>query len=122
MEEGKTMHSLLVSNEPAYISHYNSIFEELWKNGVDATDRIKDIEAGLDLPDIEVIPSSVRAQEMFLNIIKTAKEEILWIFPTTNAFLRQDKMDAIPLATQAARERNVKVRILVPSNRLIEKK
>jgi two-component system, OmpR family, sensor histidine kinase VicK len=122
MEEGKTMQSLLVSNEPAYISHYNSIFEELWKNGVDATDRIKDIEAGVDLPDIEVIPSSVRAQEMFLNIIKTAKEEILWIFPTTNAFLRQDKMDAIPLATQAARERNVKVRILVPSNRLIEQK
>ena len=45
MEGGKMMESLLISNEPAYISHYNSIFEELWKNGIDAADRIRDIEA-----------------------------------------------------------------------------
>jgi two-component system, OmpR family, sensor histidine kinase VicK len=122
MENGKLMKSLLSSNEPAYISHYNSIFEELWKNGVDAIQRIKDIEAGVDLADIEVIPSSARAQDVFLNSIKTALEEILWIFPTTNAFTRQDKMGAIPLAIQAARERNVKIKILVPANILIEQK
>jgi two-component system, OmpR family, sensor histidine kinase VicK len=56
-----------------------------------------------------------------LDIVKAASKEILWIFPTTNAFLRQDKMGAIPLAIQAAREKN-KVRILVPANRLIEEK
>ena len=31
-------------------------------------------------------------------------------------------MGAIPLAKEAARERNVKVRILVPANSLIEQK
>ena len=92
MEEGKIMQSLLISNEPIYISHYNSVFEELWKNGIDAINRIKDIEAGVDLADIEVIPSSARVQEMYLDIVRLAKEEILWIFPTTSAFLRQDKM------------------------------
>ena len=122
MEEGKIMQSLLISNEPAYIRHYNSVFEELWKNGIDAIDRIKDIEAGVDLADIEVIPSSSRAQDLFQDIVKSASEEILWIFPTTNAFLRQDKMGAIPLAIQAARDRNVKVRILTPANNLIEQK
>jgi len=122
MEEGRIMDSLLVSNEPAYISHYNSIFEKLWKNGVDAIERIKDIEAGVDLTDIEVIPSSARAQDLYLDIVKSAKEEILWIFPTINAFLRQDKMGAIPSAIQAGRERNVKVRILVPANSLVEQK
>jgi two-component system, OmpR family, sensor histidine kinase VicK len=50
-----------------------------------------------------------------LDIVKAASKEILWIFPTTNAFLRQDKMGAIPLAIQAARERNVRVKILVPA-------
>ena len=122
MEEGRIMDSLLVSNEPAYISHYNSIFEKLWKNGVDAIERIKDIEAGVDLTDIEVIPSSARAQDLYLHIVKSAKEEILWIFPTINAFIRQDKMGAIPSAIQAGRERNVKVRILVPANSLVEQK
>ena len=103
MEEGKIMDSLLVSNEPAYISHYNSIFEKLWKNGVDAIERIKDIEAGVDLTDIEVIPSSARAQDLYLDIVKSASEEILWIFPTINAFIRQDKIGAIPSAIQGSK-------------------
>ncbi|MFL6456583.1 MAG: ATP-binding protein [Nitrososphaeraceae archaeon] len=122
MEGGKLMESLLISNEPAYVSHYNSVFEELWKNGIDAKERIKDIEQGLDLEYIEVIPSSAKAQERYLDIVKSASEEILWIFPTTNAFIRQDKMGAIPLAIQAARERNIKVKILVPANNVIEQK
>jgi signal transduction histidine kinase len=122
MENGKLMKKLLTSNEPAYVRHYNSIFEELWSNAVDATQRIKDIEAGVHLADIEVIPSSAKAQELYLDIVKAASKEILWIFPTTNAFLRQDKMGAIPLAVQAAKERNVKVKILMPTNKLIEEK
>ena len=70
MENGNFMKSLLTSNEPAYIRHYNSIFEELWKNGVDAIHRIKDIEAGVDLADIEVIPSSARTQGLYLDVVK----------------------------------------------------
>ena len=48
MDGGEMAQSLLVSNEPAYINHFASIFEELWKNGIDASDRIRDIEEGLD--------------------------------------------------------------------------
>jgi two-component system sensor histidine kinase VicK len=122
MEKGNFMNSLLTSNEPAYIKHYNLIFEELWKNGIDATDRIKDIEAGVHLSDIEVIPSSARAQELYLDIVKAASEEILWIFPSINAYIRQERIGAIQLAKEAAKERNVKVRIMIPSNSLIEQK
>ena len=100
MENGNFMKSLLTSNEPAYIRHYNSIFDQLWKNGVDAAQRIKDIEVGVDLFDIEVIPSSTRAQEIYLDIVKSTAEEILWIFPTTNAFIRQDKIGVIQLAKE----------------------
>jgi two-component system sensor histidine kinase VicK len=122
MENGKFMKSLLTSNEPAYIRHYNSIFEELWKNGVDALDKINDIKAGVHLADIEVIPSSARTQELYLEIVKAASEEILWIFPSINAFIRQEKIGAIQLAKDAAKERNVKVRIMIPANNLIERK
>ncbi|HJT49970.1 MAG TPA: ATP-binding protein [Nitrososphaeraceae archaeon] len=122
MEGGKLMESLLISNEPAYVSHYNSVFEDLWKDGIDAAERIKDIEAGLDLEYIEVIASSSKAEERYLNIVGSAQEEILWIFPTANALIRQDKIGAIPLAKQAAKERNVLVRILIPASSLIEQK
>jgi len=122
MEGGKKIQSLLISTEPLYIQHFTSIFQELWKNGVDAAERIKDIESDIDLADIEVIPSSARARDVYLNIVKAASKEVVWIFPTTNAFIRQDKIGAIPLAVQAAIQKNVKVRILMPLNRLVEQK
>ena len=87
-----------------------------------STNRIRDIEARVDLADIEVIPSSTRAHEIYSNMVKSAAEEILWIFPTTSAFIRQDKIGAIPSAQQAAKEGNVKVRILVPPSSMIEHK
>lgn len=47
MEGGQLIQNLLTTNEYAYTEHLISIFEELWKNGVDAKYRIKDIEQGI---------------------------------------------------------------------------
>ena len=66
MEDGKQIQSLLLSSEPAYVNHFKTIFEELWKNGIDVEDRIKDIEAGADLADIEVIARLPRARALYL--------------------------------------------------------
>jgi phosphatidylserine/phosphatidylglycerophosphate/cardiolipin synthase-like enzyme len=122
MEGGKMSQSFLISNLPLYVNHFNSLFEQIWKNGIDAVERIKDIQSGVDLSDIEVISNFAIVHDRYLDIVKSASKEILWIFPTTNAFTRQDKMGAIPLAIQAARERDVKVKILVPANNLVEHK
>jgi len=102
MEGGKKIQSLLINTEPLYIQHFTSIFEEVWKNGIAAVERIKDIESDIHLSDIEVIPSSTRAKDRYQDIIKSASKEILWIFPAANAFVRQYKMGAIPLAIRAA--------------------
>jgi two-component system sensor histidine kinase VicK len=119
MEGGKMSQSFLISNEPLYINHFNSLFDELWKNGINAKDRIEDVEQG-NLGDIEVIPNSVRARELYLNLVKSANEEVLLIFPTTNAFIRQHKMGVVELAKEAAQQRNVKVRLLMPKHESTE--
>jgi two-component system, OmpR family, sensor histidine kinase VicK len=119
--EGSGMvQSLLLSNEPAYVCHFLSIFEELWKYGINAVDRLKDIEAGADLADIEVIQSSSRAGELYLELVKNAKEEILFMFPSSTALIRQDKLGAVPLAIEAAKKHAAKVRILVPYSKEVE--
>ena len=60
MDNGIFMNSLLVSNEPAYIKHFTLFFQELWDSyGVDAVERIKDVEEGMEY-DIEVIRPSDR--------------------------------------------------------------
>jgi len=113
MEGGNMSQSFLISNEPLYINHFNSLFDELWKNGIDAEDRIKDIEEGVDT-DIEVVPNAATAHEIYLNLVSHASEEILLIFPTTKAFIRQEKIGIIIALREASKTRNVKVRILMP--------
>jgi hypothetical protein len=88
MEGGKMSSSFLISNEPLYVNHFNSLFKEVWRNGIDAIERIKDIEAGVDFADIEVISSSLKAQDRYIDIVKSASKEVLWMFPTANAFTR----------------------------------
>ena len=129
-ETGRLNPTHLLSNEPAYVEHFKSIFEELWKNGIDATERIKDIDAGANLADIEVIPKGSRARGLYFQLLKDATEEVLLLFPTVNAFTRQEKIVAslllsnAELRTTAAStiKKNVKVRILIPFNQLIEQK
>ena len=117
MEGGKMSQSFLISNEPLYINHFNSLFDEIWKNGIDAEDRIRDIEVGAEWADVEVIPVSSRAKDLYLNLVKKAEKEIIIMFPTTDAFIRQKNMGVILFSEEAARERNVKVRILMPSHK-----
>ncbi|MGA9152438.1 MAG: histidine kinase dimerization/phospho-acceptor domain-containing protein, partial [Candidatus Nitrosopolaris sp.] len=117
-EGGKVSQSFLISTEPLYINHFNSLFEEIWKDGTDAKERIADIEEGADLADIEVIPRAARARELYLDALKKAQKDIIIFFPTTNAFLRQHEMGVVQLAKEAAEQRNVRIRILMPRHEL----
>jgi signal transduction histidine kinase len=119
MEGGRMIRSVLVSNEPIYVNHFRSIFEELWRDGIDAAEGIKDLERGMQ-SDIEVIPNSARAAKVYLNLVKAAKEEIMIIFPTTGAFVRQSKLGVTELAKEAARLSNARVRILMPASNLAD--
>ena len=51
-----------------------------------------------------------------MELVKNAKEEILFIFPSSTALIRQEKLGAVPLAIEAAK----KVRILVPYSKEVE--
>lgn len=92
MESLKMVQSLLLSSEPAYANHFKTIFKEIWKNGIDLDERINDIKAGADLSDIEVIHRSPRARVLYLDLVKSAEKQILLVFPTTRAFIRQQRI------------------------------
>lgn len=116
MEGGKMVQSLLTSNEPTYVQHFKSIFEELWKTGTDPHQKIKDIKQGLDQEVIETIENPAMVQELFFNTLKSAKSDIMIILPTVNAFFRHEKLGSLQLVQAAATERNVRVRMLMPRN------
>lgn len=117
MEGGKSVQSLLISGDPLYLKHFSSIFEELWKNGINASDRIKEIQEGTEA-DIKVINNPSLALDLYLDTVSSAKWEILLIFPTTNAFIRQQRTGVFPLLREIAKQQKVKVRILMPYHEL----
>jgi signal transduction histidine kinase len=117
MEGGKMVQNLLTSNDPNYVKHFYSIFEELWNDAIDAADRIKDIEEGIDFADIEVIQNPKTAITRAWRLLKYAKEEVLILFSSTKAFQRQIQMGVLQLLNEAATKRNVKVRILLPKSK-----
>jgi signal transduction histidine kinase len=119
MEGGKKIESLLISTEPTYINHYNSIFEELWKNGIDATERIKDIEAGLDTAEIEIIQNPKEAIERTWSYLETSRSNVSVLFPTANAFSRQIHMGLLQPLKEATEQRGVQIRILIPASEQI---
>ena len=117
MQGGKMVHSLLTSNEPIYVKHFSSIFEELWNNGIDADDRIRDIEEGIDAADIEIIHNPKEGIKRAWSIIKSAKEEVLIMFSSSNAVRRQIEIGGLQLLKEASEEHGAKVRVLIPGDR-----
>jgi two-component system sensor histidine kinase VicK len=115
MEGGENVQSLLVSNEPAYVNHFYHIFEELWKNGIDAKDRIRDIEEGVESASIEIIPSPSYSIKRAYDLVNSAQEEVLRMFSSINAFRRQARLGIMHLFKNAL-ERGVRVRILIPAD------
>jgi two-component system, OmpR family, sensor histidine kinase VicK len=115
MEDGQNVQSLLLSNEPAYVNHFYHIFEELWKSGIEAKDRIRDIEEGVEPVTIEIIPSPSYSIKRAYDLISLAQEEVLRIFSSINAFHRQARLGIMHLFKDAI-ERGVRVRILIPAD------
>ncbi len=118
-EGGQILQNLLTTNEPAYIEHFNSIFNELWENGIDIKNRINDIETGVDSGGIEIIQNPETFENLFYSLIISAKEDIVGIFSTPNAFRRQKYAGTLDLIRERLETQSFNVRILVPEDKLI---
>ena len=124
MDGGRMVQNLLTSNEQSYIKHFSSMFEQLWKEGLDASYRIKDIEEKNGIAEIEIIQNPVDAIARGWDMVRSARKEVNILFSSSNALKRQIAMGALPLLNDASENHKVKIRMLLPStdklDRLIE--
>jgi two-component system, OmpR family, sensor histidine kinase VicK len=119
MKDGAHATRLLSSNESTFLNHFASIFERFWKTGIDAKNRIVDIERGGSAEDVEIIYNTSEAKDLYVQLIKSAQKEIKIIYPTANAFLRQKKLDVPQMIIDAAK-RGVVIRIIASNSEKIE--
>jgi two-component system, OmpR family, sensor histidine kinase VicK len=119
-EKGKSASQIIYSNVKEMIENQKYVFESFWSRGIPSEYRIRELEEGIVPVKTDLIQNPKKTLELFLNLINSAKSEILLIIPTINAFLREERIGAIKLLKQATIERNVMVRIIGPSNKIIE--
>ena len=116
MAGGGMIQNLLTSNEGSYIKHFTSMFEQLWKEGVDARYRIKDIEEKVGIAEIEIIRNPIDSIARGWDMVRSARKEINILFSSTNALKRQIAMGALPLLKNASEKQKVRIRMLLPSS------
>jgi two-component system sensor histidine kinase VicK len=116
MTGGGMIQNLLTSNEASYIKHFTSMFEQLWKEGVDARYRIKDIEEKVGIAEIEIIRNPIDSIARGWDMVRSARKEINVLFSSSNALKRQIAMGALPLLRNASEKQKVRIRMLLPSS------
>jgi two-component system, OmpR family, sensor histidine kinase VicK len=120
LQEASLLQQVIYSNVRAILDQQHYVFETLWTRAIPADQKIRGIEEGIDLGRTDIIQSPRMILDLFTNMIKSAKTEILLLFPTINAFLPEERIEVIKLLEKSAIENDVSVRILTPSNDVVE--
>ena len=102
------------SSVKVFVEQQQYFFETLWNKAIPADQKITEIEQGIEPEVIETIRDPKETQALTLEMIKSAKEEVLVIFSTSNAFRRQEKAGALNLLVKTAKSKNLKIRMLSP--------
>jgi two-component system, OmpR family, sensor histidine kinase VicK len=111
---------IVYSNVRSIVEQQQYLFENLWNNAIPAERRINEIEEGIELEKTYVLQDPHNIQKLFLDLVRSARHEVLLILPTVNAFLREHRIGVIRLLMYAVREHNVNVRILTPTSDVID--
>lgn len=110
----KPVTQLIYSNVKAIVEQQQYMFNTLWDKAIPSKLRIREIEEEVEREFIETIRDPHEILDIGYKLIKAAKDEILIIFHTANAFLRQHKAGGIDLLVTNVIKYTTHVKILVP--------
>jgi two-component system, OmpR family, sensor histidine kinase VicK len=120
---------ILSTQNPSLIKYYKFVFNDQWKQSLDARIRINDIR-NLTTQEgfTELIENPYKIQQLLINNLKTATTEILIILPSVNAFFRYQKIGVFNILEKKILNNNKEedqnkliVKILAPSNNDLNK-
>ena len=99
-EEGKSSEMMIYSNVKEIVEHQQYIFDSFWNTSTSVERKIREIQSDISLGITEIIDNPLRTQELFINLVKSAKSEVLLILPTVNAFMREHRIGIIELVKE----------------------
>lgn len=120
MRGGSLNASAIFSSEPAIVEQFAAIFEELWNRGINAKERIEEIESQTKT-FIDIIENPAEIQKRYHDLVASATQQILLFLPTTTAYRREEKIGIFESLEKAV-ARGANIRILLPTDKEIEAK
>ena len=136
-EKGKSSEMMIYSDVKEIVEHQQYIFDSFWNASTSAERKIKEIQGDISLGITEIIDNPLRTRDLFINMVKSAKSEVLLILPTINAFMREHRIGVIQLLKELSttletsisegnqekkeERRAINIRILTPTNDAIDK-
>jgi sugar-specific transcriptional regulator TrmB len=103
---------LIYSTLRAFVEQQQYFYEMLWKKAIPAKQRIKEIEEGVKREFIETIQDPEETLNLIHDIISSATEEIMIMFPTIRSFQTYEKEGVLNLLKRQL-ENRVNVRLLL---------
>jgi signal transduction histidine kinase/sugar-specific transcriptional regulator TrmB len=114
---------MIYSNFKEIVEHQQYVFDNLWNTSTSAEKKTLEDQNGSTLGITEIIDNPSRIQQLFLDLMKTTKSEVLLMLPTINSFMREYRIGAIQLLGELSthqKERAINIRILTPINNTIK--
>jgi two-component system sensor histidine kinase VicK len=115
LSEGEPVLQLIYSNVKEIIEFQQYLFNTLWNKAVPAKRRLAELEVGRKREFIDTIQDPVEILKTLINLLDSALEEILIIFPTAKTFLRFKNEGLIEILSDKAKD-GVNVRILIEND------
>jgi hypothetical protein len=103
------------------VQQQRQLFDVMWDKAIPADDKIKEIQEGKALVLTETIPNSEKTLARVWEMLGSASEEILVLFSTANAFVRQERAGSVQLLKELCKKRqDLKAKILTPRSKHVE--
>ena len=118
-EEKKFPTEYIYSTVRSFVEQQQYFFDMLWNKSIPADIRIKEIEEGIKPNVLETITDPFEIKHEYLELIKSATNEIMLIIPTENAIRRHAKIGVfqyLKSITSKAKNKineNMKIRIII---------
>jgi two-component system sensor histidine kinase VicK len=116
MQQPQPINQLIYSNIDEIVEQQTFVFESLWNKSIPAKQRFKELEEFYSIGRTEIFYNPSITKEMLIDLVKKSKDEVLLLLPTINAFLREYRIGVFSYLKDAAQNRNLKVKILTPTN------
>lgn len=112
--------TIIYGNMKELVEHQQYVFDTLWNKSIPAEEKMTEIEEGITSPNLEVIQNVQEAAKRSWDIARNAKEEVLAMVATANAFRRQVQMGMLQQINEVMRQRpNLKIKFLIPADEKI---